>query len=304
MATIVLTGSAGHLGRHLDAELRRRGHHVRGLDLRGAGTDRGDIRSRVAVAHACAGAAGIVHLAAVSRVDDAERDPALCHDINVRGTGVLVEAALDCSRPPWMLFVSSREVLGHVPVQRPATETSQPAPLNAYARSKLQAEQLVRAARQQGLRAGTVRLSNVFGSALDRPERVIPTFVRQALTGGPLQVRGPARAFDFLHVDDAVRGLADAADHLEALRDLPEIVHLVAGKSYTLGEVAAQVVAACGSRSRLVATGTTLHEVGSFHGTHRLATAVLGWTPQVSFEQGLYRLIGHHRLSQRPEAYP
>ena len=301
MATILLTGSAGHIGRHLSAELRRRGHDVRGFDLRGVGIDRGDLRNSAAVAAACANVAGIIHLAAVSRVDDAERDPAACHATNVDGTATLLAGAHASVSAPWLIFVSSREVLGPVPAHRPANETSAPSPRNVYAHSKLQAEQLVHDGRQQGLRAVTFRLSNVFGSAHDRPERVMPTFVRQAILGATLHVRGPARAFDFLHVDDTVRGLADAADRMTAGIQLPHTLHLVAGISRSLGEVAQQVVAESRSCSPIVCTEPAGHEVGSFYGSGRLATEVLNWTPQITLEHGLARLVALLRPANQPE---
>jgi nucleoside-diphosphate-sugar epimerase len=290
-ANVLITGSSGHLGRHVSATLAKRGFAIRPFDCRATGTARGDVRDRLAVQQALQGVAGIIHLAAVSRVDDAERQPDLCHTVNVVGTSEILQAASSQSRKPWVLFVSSREVLGHVPSTMPATELSPPAPRNAYARSKLEGEQLVQAAQRQGLRACIVRLSNVFGSPLDRPERVIPTFVRQAIAGQPLVVRGPRRALDFVHVDDVSAALAQVANALHQGRQMPEILHVVSGESWPLGDLAAQVVATARSPSAIVADAAEGHEIEGFHGSHDLATRILGWRPQVSLVAGLRQLI-------------
>ena len=293
MPTVLVTGSAGHLGRHVSTRLPSYGFAVHGFDCLATGAASGDVRDLAAVSRAVQGVAGIIHLAAVSRVDDAERDPDHCHAVNVLGTAHVVQAARLQSPSPWVLFVSSREVLGHVPSSMPATELSPPAPLNAYARSKLEGEQLVRGAQRQGLRACIVRLSNVFGSPLDRPERVIPTFVRQAIAGQPLVVRGPRRALDFVHVDDVSAALAQVVDALHHGCQMPEVLHVVSGESWPLGELAAQVVATARSPSAIVADAAEGHEIEGFHGNHDLATQVLGWRPQISLSAGLRRLITH-----------
>lgn len=291
MPAVLVTGSAGHLGRHVSTRLPSCGFAVRPFDCIATDAARGDVRDLAAVSRAVQGVVGIIHLAAVSRVDDTERDPGLCHAVNVLGTAHVVQAARLESPSPWVLFVSSREVLGHVPSTMPATELSLPAPLNTYARSKYDGEQLVQGARREGLRACIVRLSNVFGSQLDRPERIIPTFVRQAIAGHPLVVRGPRRAFDFVHVDDVNVALSQVADALHQGRQMPEILHVVSGESWPLGELAAQVVATARSPSAIVSSTAEGHEIEGFHGNHDLATQVLGWLPQISLSAGLRRLI-------------
>ena len=78
----------------------RAGYQVRGLDLRAAGTEQGDVCNRKDVAKALQGCVGVVHLAAVSRVIDGERDPEKCWRTNVGGTQVLLDAARAEVAPP------------------------------------------------------------------------------------------------------------------------------------------------------------------------------------------------------------
>ena len=86
-APILITGSAGLVGRALTRALRGLGRTVHALDLAASpGPDRGDVRSPPDVARVVAGCAGIVHLAAVSRVVWGERDPQLCRATNEGGT--------------------------------------------------------------------------------------------------------------------------------------------------------------------------------------------------------------------------
>jgi UDP-glucose 4-epimerase len=113
---VVVTGSRGLIGTALTAVLTKSGYAVRGLDLRAEDIHHGDVRERDQVERALDGSVGVVHLAAVSRVIDGERDPDACWRTNVEGTRNVLEAALACARRPWLIYASSREVYGQPPV--------------------------------------------------------------------------------------------------------------------------------------------------------------------------------------------
>lgn len=74
METVLVTGSSGRVGQAVVAELRRRGHGVRGFDLVPSpelpDTRIGDLADRVAIDAAMAGVSCLVHLAATPDDDD------------------------------------------------------------------------------------------------------------------------------------------------------------------------------------------------------------------------------------------
>jgi nucleoside-diphosphate-sugar epimerase len=109
---VLITGSAGLVGRALGAALQRHEVGVRELDLRATDQATGDVRSREHVARAMADCSGVVHLAAVSRVVWAEQDPHACWATNVGGLENVLACAAERQDPPWILFASSREVYG------------------------------------------------------------------------------------------------------------------------------------------------------------------------------------------------
>ena len=301
MEPILVTGSAGHIGRHVCAALRGAGFRVRGLDLLAREPERGDIRDRIAVLRAVDGVAGIIHLAAVSRVADAEADPTNCVATNVGGTRILLEAATHSARCPWFLFASSREVLGSIREGTVADEATSPAPCNHYGHSKAESERQVSAAASSGLTTCSLRLSNIFGSAWDREERAIPSFVRSAIAAAPLRVRGPTREFDFLHVDDALRALLAVVAKLTDASAVPPVLQLCTGRSVALADAARVVLAATSSRSPLLLDSAAVHEVDRFCGSRALAARTLGWRPRVSFETGIARLVTQRRVYVDPE---
>ncbi|MEI4488249.1 NAD-dependent epimerase/dehydratase family protein [Frigidibacter sp. MR17.14] len=285
---LLLTGDAGLIGRELKTALVAAGHEVRGFDI---GTDPAqDLRDPGAVAAALAGVEGVLHLAAISRVAWGEDDPALCHAVNVTGTAHLLDAVTALgAAAPWVVFASSREVYGDPDVS-PIPETTPRAPLNHYGRSKAEGEELVEAFVARGGRAGMVRLSNVYGTVHDHPDRAVPSLLWRALQGETLKITGEANFFDFVHVEDCVRGLMAMADRLAAGEAAPPTVHLATGIPTSLGALAKAAIATAGSGSGIEVLPARSFDVKGFCGTPERAAKVLGWRAEIALDEGLARL--------------
>lgn len=287
---VLITGSHGLIGAALTEALERHGIAVQRLDLRGDGPDHGDVREPADLAQAIAECGGVVHLAAVSRVIDGEKDPDGCWQTNVEGTRNVLDAAMNLPHRPWVLYASSREVYGQ-PASLPATEDTPFAPVNIYGRSKAAAEELVRSV---DLNTAVVRFSNVYGLTKDHEDRVIPAFARRAVLGAPLRVDGSGHTFDFTHLDDTVHGLLAVIARLQNGVDLPPI-HLVTGTPTTLGGLAALAIELAGSASRPREAPPRTFDVSGFYGDPSRAAALLDWRARVSLRDGLARLVADFR---------
>lgn len=287
---ILITGSEGLVGSALRRNLESSGFEVRGLDIRADNTETGDVRDPVDVKKALHGCIGIVHLAAVSRVVWGERDPALCWKTNVEGFRNVLEAADQLAVKPWVIFASSREVYGQ-PVRLPADEETPLRPVNVYARSKVAGEQLIAEARDRGLQACVIRLSNVYGSTRDHPDRVVPAFARAALLGQPLRIDGCDHTFDFTHISDVVQGIAALVELLDRGAAPPPPIHFVSGVPTALGELATLAIDIAQSDSTVTHAPPRDFDVAKFHGCPGRAQSLLGWSPRTSLRQGLAALI-------------
>jgi UDP-glucose 4-epimerase len=290
MQEILVTGSSGLVGTSLVRALEGAGRSVRRLDLRPrAGCERADVRDEATARRMIAGCAGVVHLAAVSRVVWGERDPQGCWDTNVNGTRNVLEAARLAVPRPWVVFSSSREAYGR-PDRLPLSEDAPLRPINLYGRSKVEGERLVVSAGRQDLHTAVVRFSNVYGCVEDHPDRVVPAFARAAVEGSPMEICGRGHTFDFTHVDDVVRGLVRL---VEALEDglAPPPIHFVTGRPTSLGELAALTNALGGHRSELIDGTERDYDVAHFVGDPTRALELLGWRPEVDLTDGLQQLI-------------
>jgi dTDP-4-dehydrorhamnose reductase len=133
---IFITGAKGQLGRALQAQFAR--DAVLPADLPEC-----DITDRPCVGQAIAGFKPdvVIHAAAMTDVDGCARDPDSAHRVNALGTGNVALAcqAAGCA----MLYISTNEVFdGHK--TEPYLELDATNPINAYGRSKLAGEMVVR----------------------------------------------------------------------------------------------------------------------------------------------------------------
>lgn len=129
---IYVTGASGLVGRELVPILAAARHAV-------AGEERVDVRDPEAVARAVARARPdwVIHLAAYTRVDEAESHEPEARAVNVDGTEQVARAARAAGAR--LLYMSTDYVYdGEKPA--PYVEDDPPAPRSAYGRSKLDGE--------------------------------------------------------------------------------------------------------------------------------------------------------------------
>lgn len=285
---VLVTGSSGLIGRELMTLLKAARIEAVEYDLQ-TGRDICDPDQLSAALQACD---GVIHLAAVSRVAWAEAAPQLCHHVNVDGTATLLDRVLAQPTPPWVVFASSREVYGD-PAVVPVTEDAPMDPVNHYGRSKAQGERLFHTAQARGLRCAIVRLSNVYGTEHDHPDRAVPALLWRSMAGLELRLSGVDAFFDFVHVDDTANGLMMAALKLASGDGSVPTVHLATGIATSLGELAQAAIKVAQSTSALTILPARSFDVKGFCGHPAKAQQVLGWTPEIPLDQGLRRF---HRL--------
>jgi GDP-4-dehydro-6-deoxy-D-mannose reductase len=155
----------------------------------------------------------VLHLAAVSHVPDAMRNPALAFEVNAVGTVRLLAEVARLKRAgdadPVVLVVGSSEQYGrHAPDEMPLAEDAAQRPLTLYAASKVAQEvAAMQAHRSEGIRVICTRSFNHSGAGQSR-DFLLPALVRRALAlpreGGQLTIGNGETVRDFLHVADVV----------------------------------------------------------------------------------------------------
>ncbi len=224
----LLTGGAGFIGSHLADALLAQGHDVSIIDNFSTGSPDNiahldghprctsvvdTIMNEARLAELVDRSDVIFHLAAAVGVKLIVDAPVHTIETNVHGTEVVLAQA-NRDRKPVVIF-SSSEVYGKsaaVPFREDADLVFGPTQKQrwAYACSKALDEFLALAyARERAQPVIVVRLFNTVGPRqTGRYGMVIPTFVRQALTGAPITVYGDGRqSRAFTDVSDVVDAL-------------------------------------------------------------------------------------------------
>lgn len=321
--SVLVTGGGGFIGSHLVERLVLEGAQVRAFVhynsrgdpgllrllpreiTRSLQLTAGDIRDEAAVAEAVKGCSVVLHLGALISIPYSYRHPAEVAASNFMGTLNVLMACRD-HEVERLVHTSTSEVYGTAR-RVPIDETHPLQGQSPYSASKIGADKLAESFYcAYGLPVTTVRPFNTFGPR-QSARAVIPAIITQALTGSTIHIGNTEARRDFTFVDDTVRGflLAACADHVEG-----QTVNLGTGREIQVGDLARLVIDKVGHPVDLVVDAARLRpersEVQRLVSDNSLAKRLLGWEPQVEFEEGLERTIrwiGDHLDLYRPGQY-
>jgi dTDP-glucose 4,6-dehydratase len=258
----------------------------------------GDIRDRALVRELVAGVDVIVNAAAESHVEKSiEHGASEFVRTNVEGTQILLDAIRETPVERFVL-ISSSEVYGTARYA-PMDEDHPLEPRSPYAGTKAGADRLAYSYFvTYGLPVTILRPFNNYGPR-QHPEKVVPRFVTQALSGEPLTVHGDGHASrDWLYV-------LDDAEAIEAVIDAPledvvgEVFNVATGVDVSVADVAGLVLGLLGKPAELrrhvdERPGQVDRHVGSTGKAER----VLGWRARTAFEDGLERTVAWYRENE------
>ncbi|MGF6781134.1 UDP-glucose 4-epimerase family protein [Paraburkholderia sp. GAS334] len=318
MSHVLVTGANGFVGRALSLALLNSGHTVTGL-VRQAEHGANGVTSWVDASNNFTGidaawpqglqADCVVHLAARVHVlhDDSTDPEAAFRATNVDGALRVAEAA-------WrhgvkrLVFVSSIKALAETDSGRPLRENDQPAPADAYGRSKLAAEQaLLRYGEDTGLDIVIVRPPLVYGP------QVRANFLRlvDAVWNGvplPLAAVGARRSIVYIeNLTDALVCCATdpraagqcfhvADDDAPTVAELARMLGRHLRKPALLLPVPAAWLRIAGRLTRRSSQVERL--IGSLQVDTGRIRSVLGWRPTHSTDAGLAATASWYRSTR------
>jgi nucleoside-diphosphate-sugar epimerase len=319
-ALALVTGATGFLGRHVCEALTARGAAVRALTRRAdaaipAGTEPAlvsGLDDAAGLRRALTGVETVVHLAAHVHQPHTADDEAAIRALNVDGTRLLLEAATAAGARDFA-FASTVKVVGEGSEQV-WSELTPPAPADAYGRTKLEAERLVReVSTRHGLHAPILRLPLVYGPGMKA--NALRLFQAVDL-GLPLPFGAVDNRRSVLYAGNFVAALASAIEH-EAGDDLffvsdgpavatPDLIRAIAralGKPARLIPVPVPALRALGRVGDVLAravpfplTSSVLDRlIGSLAVDSSKLQTRLGYLPPYTLEQGLERTAAWFR---------
>ncbi|HEY6268198.1 MAG TPA: SDR family oxidoreductase [Candidatus Acidoferrum sp.] len=311
----LVTGGAGFIGSNTVDELVRRGHSVVVLDDLSSGKEdnlaelrnkitfiKGSITDIEVVRKAMYEAEYVLHLAARTSVPRSVKDPIETNKINIDGTLNVLVAAKEL-KVKRVVFAASSSAYGETPTL-PKVETMQPQPISPYGVTKFVGELYGQTfGRCYGLENVSLRYFNIFGPRQDPSSPysgVLAKFCTAFLEDTPPLVFGDGeQTRDFTYVENAVQA------NLLACK-----APTVSGKVFNVG-VGGRVSLNAVLRELSKITGKTLEakydsprdgDIRDSQADISQAKELLGYDPQVTFEDGLARTFEWYRETQTKAA--
>jgi GDP-4-dehydro-6-deoxy-D-mannose reductase len=303
---ILVTGAYGFVGRHLQNALRQ------AFPEAILSTDWFDVGNEIETRQAVRGVGpdACVHLAGITAIPTAQRDPDRAWRINLNGTLNLARAVLAEAPACRFLHVSTAEAYGQsFKIGLPLNESAPLAPMNDYSATKSAADLAVGALVFAGLRAVRFRPFNHTGPG-QVDSFVVPAFARQIaeIVAGvrpPLMRVGaldPSR--DFLDVRDVCAAYVACLSCNDDTLPPGTILNLASGTARRIGDVLRDMCDIAGVAVTIETDETRLRpvEIPVACGDATRARDLLGWAPLIPWDQTLRDVINDWRHRVAAEA--
>lgn len=322
---VLVTGGAGFIGSHLSERLLGAGHDVVIIDNfnefydpelkrrnfaavaavartgHGAVTlCEGDIRDGEFVSAIFAQEApdAIVHLAAAAGVRPSIQNPLFYEEVNVRGTTHLLEAARKCGVRPFV-FASSSSVYGNNPKVPFSEQDAVDNPISPYAASKKAGELFCHTYHHlYRLNIACLRFFTVYGPR-QRPDLAINKFTRLIDAGETIPFYGDGTTSrDYTFIDDIIDGVERALGWVCTEEPRYDIFNLGESQPIELRRLVEIIEAELDKKARIERLPLQPGDVQRTYADLAKSTAVLGYRPTTSIEDGVRAYVRWYRQNQ------
>lgn len=259
-----------------------------------------DIRDRTAVEDSIKSIqpTHIVHLAAISHVPSAIRDPFSTFEVNIFGTLNIMEAVKSFCPGAGVIYISSSEVYGASFQEKNALDETAPLqPLNPYAVSKASADLMVGQYAEQGLQVIRLRPFNHIGPGQSEGF-VISSFayqiarIEQGFQERVIKVGNLNTKRDFLDVRDVVSAYVQV---IKKIKSLPSglVMNIASGMPRKISEILDALLshANCSIEVQLDKSRLRTSDTPITVGLSEKARKLLCWQPKISWESTLISIL-------------
>lgn len=229
----------------------------------------------------------VINVAALSEVALSNERPVEYFETNTLAVVKLCNYLRSCSYLEHYVHISSAEIFGSC--KEPLTEASLFNPSTPYAVSKAAADMYLNTLMKNfEFPAILIRSTNVYGRH-QQLFKIIPRTVIFLKQGKMIQLHGGGLAKkSFIHIRDVVQGLLRALQRGKA-----GTYHFTGRSEETIADIVRQICTLMGydDNASTQVVGERLGQDALYWLDCAKAREVLGWSPQVSFTQGLQEVI-------------
>ena len=299
---ILVTGGAGFIGSHIAEYLVQRGDDVTVLDNLITGSKEnltkisdkinfvnGDIRDHKLLEKLVSDTTGVFHEAALASVQQSFSMKDEYIAVNVAGTENIFKLAKEYGFK--IVYASSSSVYGN-PKKIPVKEDDERKPINPYAKTKLDGEDLAKKYSEIGVKVIGLRYFNVFGKRQSKEYAgVIKLFLQRIqqkkspkINGDGLQTR------DFVHIDDVVKANVLAMDSDINHRFL----NVGSGLPTSVLDLANLIIEVSGLPLEPIHGPELSGDVKATQSDIKLIRKLLNWEPKMKLDDWLTKIISNN----------
>jgi UDP-glucose 4-epimerase len=295
-------GGKGFIGSHVVEALLLHGYKVRVLGKQGSPLIDpkfigevdwcdGDFTNQYDVEKAVEGCDFCFHLVSTTLPKSSNDDPVYDLDSNVISTIRFLEAASKSGLKK-VIFISSGGTVYGIPKYIPIDEEHPTNPICSYGISKLAVEKYLALYRTlRGLDYTILRLSNPFGERqrISAGQGAIAVFLGKALRGETIEIWGDGTVTrDYIYISDVIDAMLSAIDYKGDYR----LFNIGSGRPATLLDVLSNIEGVLGLKVKKNFIKGRSFDVPVNVLKIDVACRELGWSPKISMQEGILKMVG------------
>ena len=298
MKRVLITGADGFIGRKLCRALTKESVNIIALSRSVARIDcvseqhDVDIRDEVSVVGVIRRTQPniVVHLAANKNRGVDYNAYSEAYMTNLIGSLNLIKACRELPRLTKFVFLGSSDEYGELPA--PFKESDEEAPVNAYGASKLAVTELLKSlSRSIQFPSVILRPTVVYGPGQDE-SMFIPALVKTLIAGKNFDMTLGEQTRDFVYVSDLVEAIIKSFSATNVDGKVINISSCKPIRIDALAKMTAKLLSE--SAESLLVFGAKEYRLGeamNYWADNNLAMHLLGWSPQVSINDGIKQTI-------------
>jgi len=311
---VLITGGLGFIGSSLARRLVRLkacvclvdslipeygGNFANIQDLRDVVTvNISDVRDEFSLKYLVSESDYLFNLAGQTSHLDSMREPMTDLEINCQAQLAILEACRQNNPAVRVVFASTRQIYGK-PLYLPVDEKHLLQPVDVNGINKMAGEWYhTLYSNVYGIPCCSLRLTNTFGPGMrirDARQTFLGIWIKQVLTGLPIEVWGGDQLRDFTYVDDVVDAMLSAATDPRAVG---RVFNLGGNEIVSLKELAEKLISVSGLGAYVTKEFPAERkkiDIGDYYSDFTLIRDCLGWTPKTSLDEGLRFTVDYYR---------
>lgn len=238
----------------------------------------------------------VIHLAAMAGVRNSILNPMLYQEVNCNGTLNILEVMKNHGVNK-LIFISSSSVYANCGEKIFSEDIKVDSSISPYAATKKSCEVMTHVYHKlYNIDTIILRLFTVYGPK-QRPDLAISKFTNLILNNKPIDMYGDGNTYrDYTYIDDTVNGIISSINYLYNNTNIYEIINIGSSNPIKLIDMINILGNKLNKEVIINKMNMQLGDVNYTYADITKAKKLLGYTPKISFEEGIDKYVKYLRL--------